>query len=128
MITHPTADELLTAVADFIGRIAPELKDRDVFLARVAVNAVNVVRRELSSGLAAEARATDRLTALLGRSSDFTTLNDYLGEAIRGGDFDAREPELLAHLKASAIDQVQIDQPGYSGLRTALTDPDYRIR
>ena len=28
-----------------------------------------------------------------------------------------KDPQVLAHLKASIIDQVKIDQPNYSGLR-----------
>ena len=56
MIRHPTALELIDAVARFIEeRAAPALKDRDAFHARVAVNALGVVRRELEAGAAAEA-------------------------------------------------------------------------
>jgi hypothetical protein len=120
MITHPSADELLLAVSGFIEQVAPDLKDRDVFLARVAVNALATVRRELQAGQAAEAAATTRLAALLHRSGSFTELNDALGEAIRAGDFDDSDGDLLAHLKASIIDRMQIDQPGYSGLKAAL--------
>jgi len=120
MITHPTSDELLTAVAGFIERIAPQLQDRDVFLARVAVNALGVVRREMQAGPAAEAAATERLQALLGQPGDYAVLNEALGAAIQAGAFDQDEAALLAHLKASAIDQVRIDQPGYSGLKAAV--------
>ncbi len=119
MISHPTRDELLTAVIGFIEGIAPQLHDRDLFLARVAVNALGVVRREADAGPAAEAAAAERLQTLLGQSGDLESLNTALIDAIRGGAFDHDEAALLAHLKSSALDQVLIDQPGYSGLKAA---------
>ena len=119
MSSHPTMDELLDAVSGFIEGIAPQLKNRDTFLARVAVNALGTVRRDLAEGHAAETAATARLAALLGGEGDLRTLNSRLCAAIRAGDFDQDEAELMRHLKASAIGQVRIDQPNYSGLKAA---------
>jgi hypothetical protein len=124
MIAHPSADELLVAVSDFIERIAPTLKDRDVFLARVAVNALATVRREIASGASAEAATTARLSDLLSEDGAFVDLNHRLAEAIRRGVFDQREAELLNHLRASTVEQVKIDQPNYSGLKAALSISD----
>ena len=45
MITHPRTEELVEAVARWIDTIRPELKPRDAFLARVAVNVLGVVQR-----------------------------------------------------------------------------------
>ena len=119
MITHPTAPELIDAVIRFIEeRAAPQLKDRDAFLARVAVNALAAVRREIEQGPAAEAAATARLSAILGREGDFATLNAAFCDGIEAGTIDAFDPTVMAHLKASIIDQVRIDQPGYAGLKT----------
>jgi hypothetical protein len=119
MNTQPSADELLRAVSEFIERIAPDLKDRDIFLARVAVNALGVVRRELKTGPKADAEAVARMRPLLGVDGDFSTLNAALCEEIRQGAFDLADRALMDHLKACAIDQVQIDQPNYSGLKSA---------
>lgn len=119
MITHPTASELIEAVIRFIeDRAAPQLKDRDAFLARVAVNALNTVRREIEQGPAAEAAATERLKAIFGRDGTWTELNEALCTGIEDGSIDAGDPAVLAHMKASIIDQVRIDQPNYAGLRT----------
>jgi hypothetical protein len=119
MITHPTASELIEAVIRFIeDRAAPQLKDRDAFLARVAVNALNTVRREIEQGPAAEAAATERLKVILGRDGTWTELNEALCTGIEDGSIDAADPAVMAHLKASIIDQVRIDQPNYAGLRT----------
>jgi hypothetical protein len=118
MTTHPTADELLAAVARFIEeRAAPKLEGRDAFLARVAVNALAAVRRELELGPDATARAAERLAALLGEDGDFDTLNGRLCERLAAGDLAADDPNVLAHLRASVVDQVRIDQPNYAGLR-----------
>jgi hypothetical protein len=119
MSSHPTKDELLAAVSDFIMQIAPQLKDRDAFLARVATNSLAIVRREFAEGSSAEAAARARLALLLGDEGDFPTLNTRLCAAIRAGEFDEDEAMLMRHLKASAIDQVRIDQPTYSGLKAA---------
>ena len=118
MITAPTAGELIDAVIGFIEtRVAPQMKDRDVFLARVAVNALAAVKREIAEGPAAEAAATERLAALLGHDGTFAGLNAALCEALRAGDMDLATPGVFDHLKASIIDQVSIDQPNYSGLK-----------
>ena len=121
MITSPTSLELIDAVIGFIEqRAAPQLKDRDAFLARVAVNALAAVRREIELGRQAEAAALERLRDLLGHDGDFADLNAELCDRLASGELTLKDPQVLAHLKASIIDQVKIDQPNYSGLR-ALT-------
>ncbi|MDP1631605.1 MAG: DUF6285 domain-containing protein [Caulobacter sp.] len=119
MITHPTAPELIDSVIRFIEeRAAPQLQDRDAFLARVAVNALAAVKREIEQGPTAEAAAIERLSALLGRDGDFATLNASLCEGLASGAIDSADPAVMAHLKASIIDQGRIDQPRYAGLKT----------
>jgi hypothetical protein len=121
MITSPTSLELIDAVIGFIEqRAAPQLKDRDAFLARVAVNALAAVRREMELGPDAEVAATERLRALLGHDGDFATLNAELCDRLASGELTTKDPQVLAHLQASIIDQVRIDQPNYAGLK-ALT-------
>ena len=114
MITHPRTEELVEAVSGWIDSIRPSLQNpRDAFLARVAVNVLGVVRRELIQGPAAEAAATERLAALLGHQGSFAELNSELCRALNAGTLDASTPGLLAALKANALDQVAIDQPNY---------------
>jgi hypothetical protein len=122
MTTHPATPELVDAVIGFIERTAaPNLKDHDAFLARVAVNVLGVVRRELEQGPALEDAARARLAALLSRDGGYAELNTALCEAIRAGAVDATTPGLLAHLKAETIDRVRIDQPKYAGLHAAVS-------
>ena len=119
MISQPTSIELIESVIRFIEeRAAPQLKDRDAFHARVAVNALAAIKREIAGGQAAEDAQTERLAALLGHEGDWAALNSALCSRIREGQIAPTDPALLAHLKASIIDQVRIDQPQYAGLRT----------
>ena len=113
MITHPKTEELVQAVAHWIDQIRPALDPRNAFLARVAVNVLSVVQRELTEGPAAEARASAALAALLGHDGEFESLNAELCERIRRGEIDEATPGLLAALRTLAFDQLAIDQPKY---------------
>ncbi|HEY9234366.1 MULTISPECIES: DUF6285 domain-containing protein [Phenylobacterium] len=113
MIEHPRAEELVEAVARWIEGVRPGLAPRDAFLARVAGNALGVVRRELAQGPTAEAAATARLAALLGHAGDHGELTAELCGRLRAGEMDRDTPGLLAALKANIQDQIAIDQPSY---------------
>ncbi|MBP7815975.1 MAG: protein kinase [Phenylobacterium sp.] len=117
MITHPRTEELVEAVARWIDTIRPELKPRDAFLARVAVNVLGVVQRELTLGPAAEIDAVERMSGLLGHGGSFEDLTAELCAKLRAGEMDASTPGLLAALRANAQDQVAIDQPNYASAR-----------
>lgn len=114
MIEHPRADELVDAVAKWIDSVRGSLPPRDAFLARVAVNVLGVVGRELTQGPAAAVAATERLSALLGSEGDLKALSVELCERLRAGEMDAATPGLLAALKANITDQIAIDQPNYN--------------
>ena len=114
MITHPTAAELRDALAAI--EAGPPSDPRATFLARVADNARATLERETARGPMAEAAAVDRMRALLGADGDFDTLNAELCARLRDGRLSPLDPMVLAHLKASVVDQIAIDQPGYSGL------------
>jgi hypothetical protein len=114
MITHPTAAELAEALAAV--EAGPPGDARAAFIVRVADNARATLEREAAQGPAAEAAAVDRLRALLGMDGDFETLNAELCARLADGRLAPLDPAVLAHLKASVIDQIAIDQPGYWGL------------
>jgi hypothetical protein len=120
MISHPTAAELTEAVAAFDAEVAIPGDARQTFLARVTDNARATLAREAVRGARLEAEAVERLGALLGEAGDFATLNTRLCEALRTGAIDPLDPALLAHLRATAIDQIAIDQPNYGGLAALL--------
>ena len=114
MITHPTAAELNEALAGV--EAGPPGDARAAFIARVADNARATLEREASLGPAAEAAAVERLRALLNVDGDFEALNAELCARLAEGRLAPLDPAVLAHLKASLVDQIAIDQPGYSGL------------
>ena len=118
MITHPTAAELGEALATV--EAGPPGDPRATFLARVADNARATLGREAALGPAAEAAAVERLRAVLGTDGDFEALNAELCARLHDGRLSPLDPAVLAHLKASAADQIAIDQPGYSGLAALI--------
>lgn len=113
MITHPKTEELAESVALWIEQIRPSLDPRNAFLARVAANAMATIRRELTDGPAAEARATTAMAGVLGHDGDFAALNAELCDRIRAGELTVETPGLLAALRVMAMDQLAIDQPSY---------------
>lgn len=121
MREQPSAAELLDAVAGFLRQQArPELAGQAAFHRRVALNVLDIVRREMTLGPAAEAREAERLAALLGRDGDAATLNRLLCEAIASGTIDPGEPALVLALWATCLDTLAIDQPGYATFQRAL--------
>jgi hypothetical protein len=120
MMDQPSMRELVEAVRAFLEQKAmPELKGHTAFHARVAANALAIVARQLERGAEADAEELERLRALLGREGSLEELNRALCHAIRDGNLDIARPELQQHLEHSARAKIEIDQPGYSGLRIA---------
>ncbi|WP_297510064.1 DUF6285 domain-containing protein [uncultured Caulobacter sp.] len=120
MISHPTAAELAEALAAFEAEPAAPGDARHVFLTRVADNARAILAREAEQSARLEAEAAQRLTALVGAQGDAATLNARLCQALRDSAIAPLDPALLSHLRETAIAQIAIDQPGYSGLAALL--------
>jgi hypothetical protein len=117
MMDQPSALEIITAVREFIDKHAiPQLTGRTAFHARVAVNALAIVVRELDQGPAANARELDSLRALLKSDGTLHDLNVELCNRIRSGAIDVLDPALGKHLSDMTLAKVEIDQPNYSGL------------
>lgn len=110
MITHPTAQELVAGVARWL----PLDGTASGFGLRVARNALEIAARDLALGPAADARAAERLHALLGQDGTRDELDRVLVEAIRAGAIAPDDPALVAHLRACALDTLAIDQPRYA--------------
>lgn len=116
MISHPTAAELSEAIATFEATPGQPGDPRQVFLARVTDNARATLAREADHGARLEAEALARLRTLMGQDDEFSRLNTQLCQALRDGTLSPRDPAVLAHLRATAIGQIAIDQPSYGGL------------
>jgi queuine/archaeosine tRNA-ribosyltransferase len=104
---RPTQDELLAATAGFLTEDHPGLADHARFHARVAANAVKIVRRELRVGAAHERAHRARLAAL-GCADDTA-----LVAAIQGGTLDDRRAEVLETVRALTLGRLAVANPRY---------------
>lgn len=121
MYDRPTVLELVSAVRDFIERQAmPKLEGHAAFHARVAVNALGIVLRQLEQAPAAEAEELERLRALLGRDGSLEEQNRELCARIRAGELDLDTPGLAEHLRATTFAKLAVDQPKYTSYVRAL--------
>lgn len=110
MLTHPTAHEIVEGVARWLAvETAPS-----AFQLRVARNALEIAARDMAQGPDADARAAERLRALLNVDGDRDALDRALVSALREGRVAPDAPALQAHLRAAALDALAIDQPGYA--------------
>ena len=75
--------------------------------------------RELALGEEHRARERSRLRALFGSSDDLEAQRWRLTRELREGTMPLDKPGLVEHLRATVVNQVAIDQPVYSGFRTA---------
>jgi len=123
MRTIPSAEELLDIVAQFLRtESADPGTSNQAYYLRVAANAIDIVRREVHLGAAADERARLRLRQLLpGCDGDLAALEARLAQAIRAGSLSTTSPELLEHLWHSALAEVAIDQPGYATFQRLTT-------
>ena len=123
MQTTPSMTELVAAVKHFIDETAaPNLEGHANFHARIASNVLSIVLREIDQGANAKSDEIKRLQALLPDMPAQTGehLNAALCKEIASGKLTPETAGLLTHLKTTAIAQLKIDQPHYSGLMTAL--------
>lgn len=114
----PAVSELLEATAAFLREVAvPQLTGHASFHARVAANALDVVKREIELRPAAERGEHARLTALLHIDGSLEELNVLLSRRIADGELNLQTPGLAAHLWATTLAKVAIDQPTYASYR-----------
>jgi hypothetical protein len=128
MAEKPTKSELLGAVRTFLERdLLPELEGVRRFHARVAVNVLAIVQRELA--LEGEQRAAQhaRLSTLLGTSEPAPAQGEALANAVEAlerelcariragfGDAPDERTRLLAHLRATAAERLAVSNPNWS--------------
>jgi hypothetical protein len=114
----PTVAELLEATAAFLREVAvPQLTGHASFHARVAANALDVVKRELELRPATERDEHSRLKALLRTEGSLEELNALLSRRIAAGEVDLQTPGVGEHLWATTLAKVAIDQPTYASYR-----------
>lgn len=113
MQDRPTIDELLDAVEIFLREVAmEELTGQPRFHARVAANAIAIVRRELAEDESFGVSESERLAALVGAEGGRAEQNQRLAEMIRdGGAID--EAGVLAHLRQTVQEKLAVANPRY---------------
>jgi hypothetical protein len=117
----PRTDELVVSVRDYLRNdVMAATEGRTNFLARVAANSLDIVLRELALGSKQRELELERLQELFGSRDELETLRWKLVHALRDGSMPLERPGLAEHLRQTVANQVAIDQPGYSGLKTAL--------
>lgn len=116
----PRAPELIQAVREFLERILPELKGHSAFHGRVAVNVLDIVKRELELAPAYDGAEHARLRALLGMDGTLDELNRVLCRQIASGELALDAPGLVEHLRETTLAKLAVDQPRYPGYRRAL--------
>jgi hypothetical protein len=118
MHQRPSPDDLLSAVAMYLREQAlPQLPGHAAYLARVAANALDIVRRQLQLAPAADEAELQRLRALLQQDAALHDLNQRLCERIAAGEIGLHTPGLAEHLWQTTLDTLAVDQPGYDSYR-----------
>ena len=117
----PTVDELLESTSTFLREIAvPQLSGHAAFHARVAANALELVRRELTLGTQSAHAEQVRLESLLNTHGSLTELNRLLCQRLAAGAIDLDTPGVAEHLWATTLAKLAIDQPSYAPYRRTL--------
>lgn len=124
MQDRPTYDELLAAVEHFLdAEIVPNVPGSRGFHARVAANAIRIVRRELSneeerlaaewSGLDAVLGAAERPAVREELRSALQERNEALCELIRGGGGEDGETarKVFEHVQHTVRDKLTVSDP-----------------
>ncbi|MGI9344958.1 MAG: phosphotransferase family protein, partial [Gammaproteobacteria bacterium] len=112
------ATELLTALSTWVQQsVVPLSKNYDLFQARVAGNALSIVRRQMLWGPVFEQRKQQRRQQLaLGSGAEHA----HLCAAIQRGQLDWQTPALVDHLRLDLLERLAIEQPKYAGFAAAV--------
>jgi uncharacterized protein DUF6285 len=121
MQDEPTPEELIRAVADFLrNELAPEIGGHNAFKLRVAINALDLVTRQLRLEQDSDAAEAARLSRLLGMQGSLGELNRALAHRIANGGADLQTPGLADHLWQTTMAKLAVDQPNYASYRREL--------
>ena len=121
MQDEPTPTELIKAVADFLRKeITPAISGHNAFKLRVAINALDLVARQLALESRGDAAEATRLTQLLGMQGSLGELNRALSDRIAKGEVDLQTPGLSDHLWQTTMDKLAVDQPNYASYKREL--------
>jgi hypothetical protein len=125
MQDEPTPSELIQAVAEFLRNdIAPEISGHNAFKLRVAINALDLVTRQLALEQGGDVAEAARLTQLLDMQGSLVELNRALADRIARGEADLQTPGLSDLLWQTTMDKLAVDQPNYASYKRELGEKD----
>ncbi len=117
----PRNDELIESVREFLHSDVMEAPHGRInFLARVAGNSLDIVKREIALGPLQNGFEHQRLCALFRCNESLDALRWKLVHQIRDNSIVFESDEITTHLRNTVVNQLAIDQPTYSGFNTAL--------
>jgi hypothetical protein len=111
---RPTAPELLEAVREYLERdvmTGDGIPGRVAFHARVAVNVLGMVERELTLGPELDAAERARVADLLRHDGELRDLLAELSRNIRDGTLDDRRDEVIACVRESVRAKLRVANP-----------------
>ena len=118
----PRMEELLVSVRDFLREeVMRETQGRTNFLARVASNSLDIAIREQVMGSRLKEGEVKRLNKVVHGDGTLDELRWKLVKDIRSQAIELDAPGLEDYLRFTVVNQVSIDQPKYSGLKTAIS-------
>jgi hypothetical protein len=118
MQDEPTPIELTKAVADFLRNdITPMISGHNAFKLRVAINALDLVVRQLTQEEGGDTAEAERLATLLGIEGSLLEQNRALAERIAKGEIDLATPGLPEHLWQTTLAKLAVDQPNYASYK-----------
>ena len=121
MQDEPTPTELIKAVADFLrNELTPAIGGHSAFKLRVAINALELVVRQLTLEEGSSATEAVRLAKLLGMQGSLPEQNRVLAEKIASGEVDLSTPGLSEHLWQTTMAKLAVDQPNYASYKREL--------
>jgi hypothetical protein len=121
MQDEPTPIELIRSVADFLRNdITPEITGHKAFKLRVAINALDLVTRQLTLEKDSNAAETERLAQLGETRGTLKERNQALADRIASGAVDLNTSGVAAHLWCTTMEKLAVDQPNYASYRREL--------
>jgi hypothetical protein len=115
MSPFPPATDLLASVSHFLrDELLPSLHGAQAFNLRVAINAIDLIGRELTLQTDADERERERLTKLLDSDAPLAAMRRELCEKIAAGAMTLEQTAVREHLRLAIVDRLAIDQPTYS--------------
>ena len=109
-------------IADFLRNdIAPAIgSGHSAFKLRVAINALDLVTRELTLSGDSDAAENARLAQLMGVHGTLSDLNRALANDIASGEINLSSPGVADHLWQTTMEKLAVDQPNYASYREEL--------